>query len=525
MAFAIVLSLTIGLGIFSIMQTKAVFATTERMRDISLPTVTSILEWKAAAWRYRNVESKHYMDTDPEKIAETERQMKAVQGEIAKYQSQFAKLASDPADKAVLQDMQAVSARYLETGSKMLALSRAGEKEKARAISEGELQDMFLQIVGKVDQLIKRNLQAADDVGKLADQSYGRARIWIIGVLAAAVALGALMALAVARSVSVPLLEAVGVAQAVATGNLTTEIKVKSTDETGQLMRALKHMNDGLVDVVTDVRLGTDMITTASNEIAMGNLDLSSRTEQQASSLEEMASSMEELTATVKQNAENARHANSLATSASAIALKGGEVVSEVVRTMGAIDMSAKKIADIIGVIDGIAFQTNILALNAAVEAARAGEQGRGFAVVASEVRNLAQRSAAAAKEIKGLITESVENVDSGTRLVDRAGRTMEEIVSSVQRVTAIMQEITVASQEQSAGIQEVNNALGQMDEVTQQNAALVEEAAAASQSMQAQATNLARTVAVFKLSSVDPAVRQDSAPASAAPVPALRLR
>jgi methyl-accepting chemotaxis protein len=248
------------------------------------------------------------------------------------------------------------------------------------------------------------------------------------------------------------------------------------------------------------VRRGTETITVASGEIASGNADLSSRTESQAGSLEETASSMEELTSTVRQNADNARQANQLVVNASEVAVKGGAVVGQVVSTMGSIKDSSRKIVDIIGVIDGIAFQTNILALNAAVEAARAGEQGRGFAVVASEVRNLAQRSAAAAKEIKGLIGDSVEKVDAGSKLVDNAGATMEEIVTSVKRVADIMAEITSASQEQSSGIEQINQAVSQMDEMTQQNAALVEQAAAAAQSMQDQAVELSRAVSIFKL-------------------------
>jgi methyl-accepting chemotaxis protein len=259
-------------------------------------------------------------------------------------------------------------------------------------------------------------------------------------------------------------------------------------------------MNSSLVKIVGDVRTGTDSMASASSQIASGNLDLSSRTEEQASSLEETASSMEEMTSTVKQNADNARQANQLAASASEVALRGGSVVAQVVDTMSSINESSKKIVDIIGVIDGIAFQTNILALNAAVEAARAGEQGRGFAVVASEVRNLAQRSAAAAKEIKGLIGDSVEKVDLGARLVEQAGTTMDEIVDSVKRVTDIMSEITCASQEQTSGIEQINQAISQMDQVTQQNAALVEEAAAAAESLQEQAGALAQVVSVFKL-------------------------
>jgi methyl-accepting chemotaxis protein len=265
-------------------------------------------------------------------------------------------------------------------------------------------------------------------------------------------------------------------------------------------MYAMRTMQHGLAQLVEKVRSGTDTITTASSEIAAGNIDLSARTEEQASSLEETAASMEELTSTVQTNTDNVQQANVLASQASEIALRGGQVVEQVVQTMGSINDAAKRIADIIGVIDGIAFQTNILALNAAVEAARAGEQGRGFAVVASEVRNLAQRSAAAAKEIKALISDSVDRVDTGSRLVNVAGETMNDVVTSVKRVTDIMAEITLAGQEQSAGIAQVNQAVAQMDQVTQQNAALVEEAAAAADSMQAQAQQLSRIVSTFRL-------------------------
>jgi len=286
----------------------------------------------------------------------------------------------------------------------------------------------------------------------------------------------------------------------VAQGDLTQRIEVKSRDETGQLLQALKDMNENLAGIVGDVRSTTESITAAAQQVAAGNADLSQRTEEQASSLEETASSMEELTSTVRQNAENAKQANQLAASASDIAVKGGQAVNDVVHTMSSISTSSKKIADIISVIEGIAFQTNILALNAAVEAARAGEQGRGFAVVATEVRNLAQRSAAAAKEIKTLIGDSVEKVEAGSRQVDQAGATMNEIVGAVKRVTDIMSEIAAASSEQSAGIEQVNQAITQMDEVTQQNAALVEEAAAAAESMQEQANGLYAAVSVFKL-------------------------
>ena len=319
-----------------------------------------------------------------------------------------------------------------------------------------------------------------------------------VGILT--IALGSAIAIFITRTITGPLQDAARLAKTIANRDLTTVIDSKAHDEPGQLIHALKIMQDNLVTTVNSIKHSAETISVASSEVASGSADLSMRTESQASSLEETASSMEELTQTVRQNAESARQANQLVVSASDHAIKGGQVVDQVVETMGAIKESSRKIVDIIGVIDGIAFQTNILALNAAVEAARAGEQGRGFAVVAAEVRNLAQRSAGAAKEIKALIGDSVEKVDAGSKLVDEAGTTMNDIVTSVKHVADIMGEITAASHEQSTGIEEVGRAISQMDEMTQQNAALVEEATAAAESMREQATRLTQMVAVFKI-------------------------
>ncbi|RZI40105.1 HAMP domain-containing protein [Herbaspirillum sp. HC18] len=381
-----------------------------------------------------------------------------------------------------------------------VAAVRGGDMKLAADLLHGPMEKLFVPVRGGVNDLIQLQLDVGKRDYEASRDSYEFVRnscfvALFIGLLAAAV-----VGIWLMRSISRPLGEAIKLADGIAAGDLTQHISVQSQDEMGHLMQSLKSMSESLVKIVVQVRSGTDSIATASSQIAAGNMDLSSRTEQQASSLEETASAMEELTSTVKQNADNAHQANTLALSASDVASKGGAVVSQVVDTMGAINDSARKIVDIIAVIDGIAFQTNILALNAAVEAARAGEQGRGFAVVASEVRNLAQRSANAAKEIKALIHDSVEKVDVGANLVDQAGATMQEVVDSVKRVSDIVSEITAASREQTTGIEQVNQAIAQMDQATQQNASLVEEAAAASEAMQSQARNLADTVAIFKV-------------------------
>lgn len=389
---------------------------------------------------------------------------------------------------------------YDESRNRTMQLARNGDFESAWKNAMGDARPKFETLHKNIFDLIDLQARVASEEYIEAKNNFNT----IFMVTSITAALGVLLAIVIGilliRAIVRPLNEAISVTNTVALGDLTTRIDVNSTNETGRLLQALKQMNDNLVDLVGKVRMSADSISTASREIASGNAELSQRTEQQASSLEETASSIEQLTATVKQNADNARYANQLAVGASNVALKGGKVVGQVVETMGSINESSKKIVDIISVIDGIAFQTNILALNAAVEAARAGEQGRGFAVVATEVRTLAQRSAAAAKEIKGLISDSVHKVEDGTRLVDEAGATMEEIVNAVKRVTDIMAEISAASQEQSAGIEQVNYVVTQMDEVTQQNAMLVEEAAIATQSMQEQSQDLLEAVAAFKL-------------------------
>ena len=409
-------------------------------------------------------------------------------------------------EKAIFKASIVERVKYQDAKTEVMNARKGGNA----ALAESTYRDSFAPAATKyqnnVKALLAQQRQAIDATAHAIEAANARSFTLLLLLCALVVALGSICAWLITRSITAPLQAAVKVAETVAAGDLRTHFGTAASDEIGDLMRALHGMNEALRKVVSEVQTGTNAIATASGEIAAGNQDLSARTEQQASSLEETASSMEELTSTVKQNADNARQANQMAVAASGVAERGGSIVSQVVDTMGAIDTASTKIVDIIGVIDGIAFQTNILALNAAVEAARAGEQGRGFAVVATEVRSLAQRSAAAAREIKTLIGDSVEQVNNGTRLVQQAGSTMSEVVDSVRHVTDIMAEITAASAEQSMGIDQVNQAIAQMDQVTQQNAALVEEAAAAAESMQDQAARLAQVAAGFQLEHVTPA-------------------
>ena len=445
-----------------------------------------------------------------------------------------------PEEKKVAEEFIARRNTYATEGVKpALDAMQMHDTQAATKAVHGPMTTLYEPVRALIDSLIELQLAEAKQKYEKAQSTYRLVRNSCVTALVFGILLAALVGSWLVLAITRPLNAAVKLATRIAKGDLTQSFEVWSNDEAGRLMQALKDMRDSLAQIVSQVRNGTDTMATASSQIAAGNQDLSSRTEQQASSLEETASSLEELTSTVRQNADNAHQANQLAVSASDVASKGGAVVSQVVNTMASINQSSKKIADIIGVIDGIAFQTNILALNAAVEAARAGEQGKGFAVVASEVRSLAQRSANAAREIKDLIGNSVEQVETGTKLVDQAGATMREIVESIRHVTDIMGEIAAASAEQTAGIDQINKAVSQMDQVTQQNASLVEEAAAASEVLQEQAGALARTVSLFNLSSMEitshPHAQAGSAvfasrldavekrPAGTAPVPVIR--
>jgi len=498
--FFIVVALEAALGTFAIRELGSVNQASTEIAANWLPSIRTLSQLKLSLSRIRSFELQHILASTPEEFDEIERNANKQIAALAKQRSDYLAQISEPEEKALYSDIEKSLDVFLAEHKKILDISRANKNEDARLLLKGESTRVYRSLLDQVEKLVEVNESGAEKSSADADATYANARMWIIAMLLICMAAAMTLAVWISRVIARPLTEAVNVAQRVAGGDLTATIHAASKDETGQLLEALRGMNDNLLKIVGEVRTGTDTIATASNEIASGNMDLSSRTEQQAGSLEETASAMEELTSTVKQNADNARQANQLAVTASEVAVAGGNVVGQVVDTMGSINDSSKKIVDIIGVIDGIAFQTNILALNAAVEAARAGEQGRGFAVVASEVRSLAQRSAAAAKEIKILIDDSVSKVDVGSKLVEQAGTTMEEVVNSVRRVTDIVGEITAASHEQSQGIEQINLAITQMDEATQQNAALVEQAAAAAQSMQEQAGRLSEVVSVFKL-------------------------
>jgi methyl-accepting chemotaxis protein len=502
LGFGFVLFLLVGLALASMSSMELINNSLNKVIKENDVVIKELNDMRQAVMRVavsvRNVS----VMTDQADVTTEIKQIDAANEEYRRSADAITSMIVDNAGKALL-------AKIVE-GEKATTVSV--EKAIALAKRQGDVIPILLSGVvpyqrkwlDAMDEMIRYQEKQAQQTAAETSSAYDRARMITLSVAAVALLLGGFIAWYVTQSIVTPLHGALDIARRVAGGDLSTIVKVNSEDETGKLLAALRDMNASLLRIVGEVRSGTDTITTASSEIANGNANLSARTESQASSLQVTASSMEELTSTVKHNAENATQANRLAAAASDVALQGGAVVAQVIETMGAINESAKKIVDIIGVIDGIAFQTNILALNAAVEAARAGEQGRGFAVVASEVRGLAQRSAAAAKEIKALIGDSVEKVGIGAKLVDQAGTTMDEVVTSVRRVTDIISEIAAASQEQTAGIEQANQAIIQIDNVTQQNATLVEQAAAAAVSLQEQARNLSTVVSVFKIEASD---------------------
>ncbi len=432
------------------------------------------------------------------------------------------KLNLSPPERKIVETLVDQDKQLTGPLQQAMGLATSFRGEEAAKVIMTEIDPLVQRSLRELDQLIEIQKKANTDAIAESAATGDRLATMIFIAEAVVLMLAVLVAWVISRSITRPLGESVGVVRRVASGNLSSRIDVQGNDEPADVLRALREMNDGLASMVRQIRSGAETIAVGAGQVAAGNQQLSSRTEEHASSLEETASTLEEFTTTVKQNAAHARNASELAGRASLTAERGGEVVSKVVTTMQEVTQSSKRISDIIAVIDGISFQTNILALNAAVEAARAGEQGRGFAVVASEVRSLAQRSAASAKEIRGLIEDSVGRVEAGAKLVEQAGRTMEELVTSVKRVAEIMTEIAAASHEQSSGIEQINNAITQMDNVVQMNASVVEEATAAATSMANQATALARSVAQFQLSDEPQATRTPGTP-STEPLPARR--
>jgi methyl-accepting chemotaxis protein len=502
-ALGLILVLTAALGSVALLGLRSVDTEAAALSAQWLKGVGDLSAARAGMLESRDYEIKHSRTNDASYHAEYEEKMTELATGTSKVLDQFRSRVVAQDTREMMTSLQNAVLKYRQTQERVIKLGRDKQQQDAADIADGASSMAFDETVAALDKLIQYSYDGGDAAAAHVKQIYNQARWAVIGFLGLALILGLTLGTFITRQLQRQLggepRVAVAVARAVAQGDLSTPISLKAGD-TESLLAWLSNMQLGLARAVSDVRRGSDYVSHASLEIASGNLDLSSRTEQQASELQLTASTMEELATTVRHNADNARQARQLAHSASQVAVEGGEVVGRVVETMKGINESSRKISDIIGVIDGIAFQTNILALNAAVEAARAGEQGRGFAVVAAEVRNLAQRSAGAAKEIKDLIGASVDRVQQGSSLVNQAGDTMQEVVNSIRRVSDIVTEISSASDQQSAGVAQVGQAVTRMDQGTQQNAALVEQSAAAAESLRQQAEQLVAAVAVFKV-------------------------
>ena len=499
-AFALVVLMMVAVAVVAV---EHLDASTKRMTQIVHQRYTLIdlsTQIKNNGNKANAVISNLLMSTSPDQAKRYMDDYAVIRKKNADAYATLQNLLADDTSKALFQQQFEARTAYGKAVKSVFDLIAANQTPEARDLYQGDFARLQDQYYGFVDKMVDyQATQMNNDVASATDDANSaKVQMVVIALLAIGISIGT--AAFMTRSITGPVGRAVELAEAVAEGNLTHRLEVETTDEIGRLSAALKRMIENLHGIVTQVRTGTNAIETASREVASGNTNLSTRTEQQASALEETAAALEQLTSTVRQTADNAVQASTLAANASTVATKGGDAVNQVVKTMSAINESSRKIVDIIGVIDGIAFQTNILALNAAVEAARAGEHGRGFAVVAGEVRGLAQRCAVAAKEIKGLIDESVNQVSSGGRMVQDAGTVIQEVVTSIQRVTHIVAEISGSSREQSDGIEQINQAITQMDRATQENAALVEESAASAQALKDQADRLTETVSTFQL-------------------------
>ena len=516
MAFAILATLIALLGAAALFKVTAINGQLNLALDDRYPKIKRFQRIKDGNSTVARAMRDLFIETDPAQIKASYDEMARVSKEIGELYTELESSMSTPKGKAGFQKLSAARAEYKVPREKVMAQLKAGQMEEAKATLINELRPKQIVYIAVVDEMIALGDSLMEAASDQADAEVAATQWTVAALIGLALAAACGLGWWVVRSTTRPIRNAVDVAKAVAAGDLTMEFDASGNTETGELLRALKEMQLKLADIVGKVRQNADGVATASAQIASGNNDLSARTENQASALQQTAASMEELGSTVRSNSDSAQQANQLAIGASDVAARGGSAVRQVVETMKGIRESSSKIADIIGTIDGIAFQTNILALNAAVEAARAGEQGRGFAVVASEVRSLAHRSAEAAKQIKGLITQSVERVEQGTLQVDEAGATINDVVTSIQRVTDIMAEISSASREQSSGVVQVGEAVTAMDQATQQNAALVEQSAAAAESLRTQAQVLVELVSVFKLAGGNAVVHARALPASA---------
>ena len=503
-AFALLVLMLLGVSALAAVQLSRMHDGKVKITDNLMVSVQSLGQLNTMLTKARLLELRHVFNAGQDYKANIEKEMQALQVQMNAVKEVYVKLMSSEREQQVYAEFMKERTEYVQLMQQLFAVSRSGDVEAARQMLGARSLELFTASEAALMQLIGFNKEYAVQTVQQSERDYRNAMVVMIACSVLAVLLALIGGIAIVRSIQRPLTAAVEAANRVASGNLGANIPVAGRDEISALLSALQRMQASLVHTVQTVRMGAQAVSEASTEIAVGNNDLSQRTERQAAALEETAASMEQLSSTIRQNADSAQSACQLASQASSVAVQGGTVMGQVVDTMRGINDSSHKIADIIGVIDSIAFQTNILALNAAVEAARAGEQGRGFAVVAGEVRSLAQRSAEAAKDIKGLISDSVGRVEKGTVLVDQAGNTMNEVVDAIRRVTHIVTEISAASSEQSQGVNQVGEAVSQMDQTTQQNAALVEQSAAAADSLRLRSQELVQSVDVFRLSADD---------------------